>query len=368
MKSCHTLKILGGNPLLKRSFKLIGWLIGIVILLFAALLGYVTVTDYKPQQQESLLLRNPQHKIIEVVRPFTITTMNIGYAGLDAGQDFFMDGGKSSRAASEAQVEKNLQTTTELLTELNSDIYLLQEVDVDASRSYSVDQVAAIQEAFQEHSSVFALNYKVGWVPVPLFQPMGKVESGLLNLSKFQITKQTRYDLPGEEKWPVQLFELDRAFVELRMPVDNGKELVVLNTHLSAFDKGGEIRKQQLQYLSNYLKAEAAKNNYIIVGGDWNHALPGTDPNSYGSKQSWPEWLQKLPEDFTPEGFNWAINGKIPTVRTLDIPYETGTNFMAIIDGFLISSNIEYTSVHTTDNQFASSDHHAVTATFKLKP
>lgn len=354
--------------MVKRSFKFIGWLIGIVILLLAALLGYVTVTDYKPQQQENLLIRHPQHKIIEVIRPFTITTMNIGYGGLDAGQDFFMDGGKNSRATSQAQVEKNLTTTTELLTELDSDIYLLQEVDVDASRSYSVDQVSAMQEAFPELSSVFAINYKVGWVPVPIFQPMGKVESGLLSLSKFQINQQTRYDLPGKEDWPVQLFELDRAFVEMRMPVDNGRELIVLNIHLSAFDKGGEIRKQQLQFLSNYLQAEAAKNNYIIVGGDWNHSLPGTDPLSHRAKQAWPEWLQTLPEDFTPQGFSWAINHTIPTVRTLDIPYEPGTNFLAIIDGFLVSSNVEYSNVLTTDNQFASSDHHAVTATFKLMP
>jgi endonuclease/exonuclease/phosphatase family metal-dependent hydrolase len=362
------MKILGGNTLKKRVFKLLGLLIGIVILSFAALLGYATVTDYKPQQKETLLIRHPQHKTLEVIRPFTITTMNIGYGGLDAKQDFFMDGGKQSRASSRAQVEQNLQTTMQLLTEFNSDLYLLQEVDTDASRSYHVNEVAAIQEAFPQHGSVFAYNYKVAWVPVPLLKPMGKVESGLLSLSNYQITEQTRYNFPGEEEWPVQLFELDRAFIELRLPVDNGKELVVLNVHLSAFDKGGLIRKQQLQFLNDYIKQEAAKDNYVIVGGDWNHALPGTDPLSYKTTQTWPEWLQPLPDDFTPDGFVWAINGKIPTVRTLDVPYTKGTNFMAIIDGFLVSSNIEFSDIHTFDNQFASSDHHAVTGTFKLKP
>lgn len=354
--------------LIKRLFKLLAWLVAVIVVLVAGLLGYASLTDYKPKPEENLLIRHPQHTVIESFKPITITTMNIGYGGLDADQDFFMDGGTHSRATSKEQVETNLDTSLQVLDELNSDLYLLQEVDVKATRSYGVDEVTRISEHFPEHSSTFAYNYKAAWVPIPVFEPMGKVESGLLSLSKYQIDKQTRYDLPGKEKWPVQLFELDRAFVELRLPVDNGKELIVLNLHLSAFDKGGLIRKQQLQFLKQYIEAEQKKGSYLIIGGDWNHAIPGSDTLAVKSTQSWPDWLQSLPDDFTPDGFAWAINGKIPTVRTLDIPYQVGTNFVSIIDGFLVSPNVTVESVHTSDNQFASSDHHAVTATFKLKP
>ncbi|WP_241674474.1 endonuclease/exonuclease/phosphatase family protein [Paenibacillus luteus] len=95
-----------------------------------------------------------------------------------------------------------------------------------------------------------------------------------------------------KESWPVQQLDLDRAFIANRFPVHNGKELILVNLHLSAFDKEGKIRKQQLDYLSAYLKKETGKGHYIIVGGDWNHALPGTDSQRFKTTQNWPEWLQ----------------------------------------------------------------------------
>ena len=85
------------------------------------------------------------------------------------------------------------------------------------------------------------------------------MNSGLLTLSKFGSTSNVRYDLPEKKAWPRQLFELDRAFMESRFPVDNGKELILINLHLSAFDQGGTIRKQQLEYLSTYIQERMIK-------------------------------------------------------------------------------------------------------------
>lgn len=342
-------------------------ILSIAIIFIGGFVGYVSLTDYKPKAIEPLLIRHPVTETINATKPFTITTFNIGYAGLDAKQDFFMDGGKMSRSSSLAQTKNNMGAITATMNQLNSDIYLLQEVDVQASRSYQLDEVDTIIDTLPQYSSVFAYNYKTPWVPIPITKPMGKVESGLLSLSKFHISNQARYDLPGKENWPVQLFELDRAFVEMRLPVSNGQELILLNLHLSAFDKGGTIRQQQLQFLSQYIEKQVAEGHYLIIGGDWNHVLPGTDSTKFPTKQAWPEWLQNFPEDFTPDGFQWAVNADIPTVRTLDVAYTPGENFLAVIDGFLVSSNVEIVNVSTENLQFSNSDHNPVTATFKLK-
>lgn len=342
-------------------------IIMIVIIVIGGFVGYVSLTDYKPDAVEPLLIRHPVSETINVTKPFTITTFNIGYAGLDAKQDFFMDGGKKSRSSSLDQTISNMEAITATMNQLNSDIFLLQEVDIDSTRSYRLDEVDMIIKQLPDYSSVFAYNYKSPWVPIPITKPMGKAESGLLSLSKFNISNQTRYDLPGKETWPVQLFELDRAFVEMRFPVSNEQELILLNLHLSAFDKGGTIRQQQLQFLSQYIEEQMTEGHYLIIGGDWNHVLPGTDSTKFPTKQSWPEWLQQFPEDFKPDGFQWAVNADIPTVRTLDVAYTAGENFLAVIDGFLVSPNVEIVNVATENLQFANSDHHPVTATFKLK-
>ncbi len=38
-------------------------------------------------------------------------------------------------------------------------------------------------------------------------------------------------------------------FLESRVSLENNRELVLINSHLSAYDKGGKIRKQQLSFL-----------------------------------------------------------------------------------------------------------------------
>lgn len=196
---------------------------------------------------------------------------------------------------------------------------------------------------------------------------MGSAHSGLLTLSEFKSTSNNRYDLPGKEAWPIQQFELDRAFMETRLPVDNGKELVLINLHLSAFDEGGKIRKQQLDYLASYIKKENDQGNYLILGGDWNHSLPGTDPQAFETTQAWPEWLQKFPEDFKLDGFQWAVDPKVPSVRTVDVAYTENINFRGVIDGFLVSPNVELVEVQGHDLAFENSDHNPVTARFVLK-
>ena len=353
--------------MVKKSLKLLGWIMIIPVAIITIFLIYITVTDYKPPVEMELHADNDKTHMLKQGEPFTVTTFNIGYAGLDQGQDFFMDGGTMSRSSSKKQTETNLSAMGDILKEIRSNLYLLQEVDLKASRSNHINEVDELGHFLPEYSRIFALNYKVPWVPVPVLHPMGSVQSGLLTLSTFQSTSHTRFDLPGKESWPVQQMELDRAFMASRFPVDNDKELVLINLHLSAFDKGGEIRKQQLDFLADYIRQETEKGSYLLLGGDWNHSLPGTDPNHFASQQEWPEWLQNFPETFSAEGFQWANDPTIPSVRTLDIPYQQDVNFLAVIDGFLVSPNIEIVSVDGHDLGFENSDHNPVTGNFILK-
>lgn len=353
--------------MIKRALKWLGWIVLIPVTIIVVFLIYVTVVDYKADEQIELHTDNNQGEELKQGEPFTVTTFNIGYAGLDQGQDFFMDGGTMSRSSSQKQTEVNLTFIADYLKDTGSDLYMLQEVDVNSSRSYHINEVAELSKFLPEYSNTFAINYKVPWVPVPLLHPMGSVHSGLLTLSTVHSTSHTRFDLPGKESWPVQQMELDRALMASRFPVDNGKELVLINLHLSAFDKGGVIRKQQIEFLENYIRQETGKGNYLILGGDWNHSLPGTDPKNFATQQEWPEWLQSFPKTFRAEGYQWANDPTTPSVRTLDIPYIKGTNFTAVIDGFLVSPNIEIVNVSGHDLGFIHSDHNPVTGNFILK-
>lgn len=357
----------GGRTMYKKIGIAIGSVFLGIVLLFGGFLLYSSIRDYNPGAMEEVTIETNPLSEFTINSMYSISTFNIGYGGLDKEADFFMDGGTMSRAASKGVVEKNMEGIVDTVLHLDPTILLLQEVDIDSSRSYHVDEYAHMQNSLTTYGSSLAYNYIVDWVPVPIFQPMGKVRSGIATFSKNAISKSTRYALPGQESWPVQLFELDRCILETRMPVDNGKELIVVNVHLSAFDEGGKIRQQQLGFLKEYIKNEYDNGNYVIVGGDWNHNLPTTDPSLFTATEDVPFWIQTLPDDFTPEGFVWAVDKTTPTVRTLASSYVPNKNYLAVIDGFLISDNIEVSQVVGTNEHFVHSDHNPVTVHFVLK-
>ena len=49
------------------------------------------------------------------------------------------------------------------------------------------------------------------------------------------------------------------------------------------------------------------------------------------------------------------------------MPYEKGVNYTVIVDGFIVSDNIQVKAVYNQDTQFAYSDHNPVYMKFVLE-
>ncbi|MEK4677613.1 MULTISPECIES: endonuclease/exonuclease/phosphatase family protein [Bacillus] len=330
-------------------------------------LTFISWKYKKPSESINLSIENYQEKKLSSYMPFKVTTFNIGYAGLDAQQDFFMDGGTGSRSRSKEQTKHNLQCMSSFLKENNADFVLLQEVDIKAFRSFNQNEYQLFQQRLSSYASTFGYNYSNPWVPVPFLRPMGYVESGLATFSTYSIQQATRLQLPGREPWLKQLFDLDRAMVEHIIPVENGKNLRIVNIHVSAYDAGGNIRKQQLQYVKQYMHTQYQKGDYVILGGDWNQLLSDIQLKDPAFLASWPKWLVRLPQEFTEGGFQWAVDPSVCTVRDNRTAYVKGKSFVTIIDGFLVSPNVEILQVNGHDLQFTHSDHNPVSAVFQLQ-
>lgn len=349
---------------MSKVLKCIMGVIGLILLLVAGYFIFMTVTDYKPEEE---IILNPNGKTEEKIAKGIVLkamTFNIGYAGLDETMDFFMDGGVLSKARDKEQVQENMNGIIEYIKQQDVDFVLLQEVDYKAARSHGVDEMGMISEAFGDYSNVDAINYKVPWVPVPITDPMGAVKSGLKVLSKFEIESSKRLSLPIREKWPRQLALLDRCMIETRYSLENGKELVMVDTHMSAYDKSGEGKKAQMDFLQDYLKSEYEKGNYVVVGGDWNQELPGTDAEPYNVGIEKVDWITEMNGDFP--NYKWGVDPKVPTSRNNDKAYKKGENYVAFIDGFLVSDNIKILSVKAGDLEFKNSDHNPVVLEFEI--
>lgn len=344
--------------------KRIKWIIGILLIPVAVVgsfLAYSIATDFRPDMVSDSLVLIQNGKPLSTEKPIELTTFNIGYAGLDAGRDFFMEGGKDSRSESAGKTTVNMEAITNFLKSQDSDFYLLQEVDLKAKRSYNIDEAELITDVLPGYNASFAINYKVSWVPVPLYQPMGGVTSGLMTMSKGSFEKSLRYSLPGDEPVPKRYFDLKRCVMENVYELDNGKELIVINVHLSAYDEGGKVRAQQVDWLIEHIEKIYDENdNYLIIGGDWNHLMSQALRDKIEGEV--PGWAQVLPEKLMDStGLKLAYDPEVTTSRSNEQPYKKGENFEATIDGFLYSPNLSLKSVKGIDLGFTNSDHNPVT-------
>ena len=316
-------------------------------------------------------------QLVETGRTYTVATYNIGFGAYTPDYTFFMDTGRmlsgtptqgtSGKAASEKSVLETTQGAIDELRELSADFMLLQEVDIDSDRSYHVDQRELIEDAFPEHEAAFGLNFHSGFLAYPFNDMHGRVNGGLLTLSDVAMSSVTRRSYPIDESFPNKFFDLDRAFTVARIPTNTGHELVLVNSHMSAYDEGGVFRAQQLSLICEFMAEEYAAGNYVIVGGDWNHALAGSEV-FYPTQQFIPGWVAPIDDSLLPEGFSTVVADNIrlvATCRGADMPYKPGITYVTTIDGFIVSDNVRAQAANI-ETAYAYSDHNPVLLTFEL--
>ena len=330
---------------------------------FIFLLLFGTLSDYKPEKKTSVFENPDAPPLTDSI--FRLMTWNIGYCGLGEEMDFFYDGGRGVRP-DRATSEANLEGVLDYVKTLDScDFFLFQEVDIQSKRSYRINQLKRLENGLYPVLVAFGKNFDVAFNPAPPRDPIGKVVSGIATLSRKIPVSSVRYSFPGNYPWPKGVFMLDRCFLVNRYPLKGGRELLLINTHNSAYDDGS-LRKAQMETLRGFLLSEYRKGNYVVVGGDWNQTPYGFRPeferDVFDTIQ-----LSFIPEDYLPGDWTWLFDPSVPSNRRVDKPYLAGSSLTTVIDFFLLSPNVKALYVMGVDLGFIHSDHNPVLAGFKLK-
>lgn len=370
----------------------------LIVLCIGSYLVYV-VCQYSRIEDNLVLevMRNKDNKKIPIEENLTFTSYNIGFGAYSNDYTFFLDTGinpdgkstvgKNGKAKSKEEVLKNTNGSIDLLKQLSSDFIAIQEVDVDSDRAFHVNQQEMINDEFLDYAETFAINFHSAFLAYPLYDMHGKTTAGLQTLSKYQIDESIRKSYIVTDDFIAKYMDLDRCFSINKIPTINDKYLVLINSHMSAYDEGGTIRNKQLEQLNQVMVNELEKGNYVIVGGDFNHDLVTNNPRFSYTKEKLPfsdQFVQLIPEWlsflFDEEGnckfdnrFQIIADDQVPTLRCADIPYQEGFSYVSSVDGFIISNNIEFVDISTLKasdedtEMFAFSDHQPTTITFKLK-
>ena len=350
----------------KKLLKVLLIIVLVIVVAAGGLVGFLSATEYRPDDVEYIsasTLGEPE-SVGDTVR---LVTWNVGYCGLGEKEDFVMDGGTGDGKPEREDFDAYFSGVLSTLDELDADVYMLQEVDENSTRSYGTNEMKSFSEGRNAHSSVYALNYSCPFVPFP-WPPMGKVTSGILTTSDFAVEGGTaeRIALPCPFSWPLRTANLKRCLLVSRYYIpDLDKELVVVNLHLEAYDDG-EGKEAQMQLLLQILQEEYEKGNYIIAGGDFNQCFPGTQQR-YPQKETsnWvPSVLGKLPE-----GWSYAYDASTPTCRLLNQPLDETSSLTQyyVIDGFIVSPNVDVVSVRTGNEGFGFTDPNPVVLEVELQ-
>ncbi len=358
-----------GKKLVKRVITGIGIILAICILAVIGLIIYLTVTEYKPKDTLALEVEGESSKQMAKGDSFTIMSWNVGYGDLGNYADFFMDGGSNVQSSSKEQLMNNVQGLINEITTIQPDILFLQEVDINSKRSYKLNEQQTIMEGITGYNSSFAANFRVAYVPYPL-PTIGKVDSGITTFSKYEVSEAKRVALPCPFSYPVRLANLKRCLLVSRIPVKGSdNELVLVNLHLEAFDDG-EGKAAQTEELRKFLQQEVNAGNYVIAGGDFNQAFSNVDTSMYPltSNEVWQPG--KLDVNEFEDSLQFVMDNQVPTCRSMDKPLlgndaETFQYYM--IDGFIVSSNLQIDNMTTMNLAFEHTDHNPIVMKVTLK-
>lgn len=299
---------------------------------------------------------------------YRIMSYNIGFGAYVPEFSFFMDGGTESWAFSKEKCEYAVNGAANTLKEQDPDFVFIQEVDIDSTRSYHLDQRKLVTAVLDSYNWTFAQNYDSPFMMYPFYHPHGICRAGLMTMSKYTISDSIRRSFPITTSFK-KVIDLDRCYSITSFDVDNGKKLYIINLHMTAYGGDDSVREAQTSKLFADMEKYYANGDYVIVGGDFNHdLLLGENETGFAG------WAQPFPKSKIPEGFRFAFEylseeelAAMPlSSRNTDMPYQKGVTLENLLDGFIISDNITMETYTVLNKGYLYADHEPVMMDFIL--
>ncbi len=376
---------------IKKIFRIIGIVLAVILLALAGYIIYLYASYHRIEDNLPLQVETSgddsekTYTVLTTDQKYSALTYNIGFGAYTPDFSFFMDGGKSSWAKSKESVLETVQGAGELAASKDPDFALIEEIDLDSTRSYHVNEYDILKDCFPDYDYVFAQNYDSAFLIYPFTQPHGSSKSGIGLFSRYPVTSALRRSFPVSTSFS-KFFDLDRCYSISRVPVDNGKELVIFALHMSAYGNSDAIREGQIAMLAADMQKEYETENYVLCGGDFNHDLKASadeensetvkdDQSNSSDDREYESWAYPFPRGELPDYFSFCIdqlseekrNNLWNSARNADMEYIPGETYTVTLDGFIISDNIDCISYENINTGYSYSDHDPVYLEFKLK-
>lgn len=151
------------------------------------------------------------------------------------------------------------------------DVVLLQELDDGAKASDYQNQLKLLQERLADlyPCSAHAFDWKAEFVPDPHIY--GSVGRQLATLSRYQIEHAERLQLPiAPANFISRQFEPKNALLVTYLPLSDGGQIALLNTHLDRASQPDETLQNQVSAVGKVLDRYEGRGTPWLLGGDFN--------------------------------------------------------------------------------------------------
>lgn len=234
-----------------------------------------------------------------------VMTWNIQYL---AGKRYVFwydltDGSGEDERPTPEDIAYNLDEVARVIRDEQPDIVLLQEVNDGAKSTDYQNQLALLQERVIDlyPCSTEAFYWKADFVPHPHI--MGSVGMKLATLSRYHIDRAERLQLPILASNPVsRQFRPKRALLVSYVPLGDGRELAVINTHLNTFTLDDNTPRHQINIINKLLGDLESIGTPWLIGGDFNQLplgqyarLPAEQQRRYSSESDLHLLWEKYP-------------------------------------------------------------------------
>ena len=145
---------------IKKIFRIIGIVLAVILLALAGYIIYLYASYHRIEDNLPLQVETSgddsekTYTVLTTDQKYSALTYNIGFGAYTPDFSFFMDGGKSSWAKSKESVLETVQGAGELAASKDPDFALIEEIDLDSTRSYHVNEYDILKDCFPDYDYV----------------------------------------------------------------------------------------------------------------------------------------------------------------------------------------------------------------------
>jgi endonuclease/exonuclease/phosphatase family metal-dependent hydrolase len=180
---------------------------------------------------------------------------------------------------SKDEIIDKLTAIADRINSVQPDILLLQEVDINSSRSAYVDQLRWLLDHTYFNYAVYGSQWKAQFIPS---DGLGRMDEANAILSRWPIAEAKRIQLElRQDQGALTRYYYERCcMVKAKISIPGFEDFYAVNIHASAFATD-DTKHQHIVAFKNELDKITTDNGWFVAGGDLNTLPPGSDSTDY---------------------------------------------------------------------------------------